>query len=120
VLGEQTEPKGRRLILHIDRDSLVTIQKTGNKIFTGLKQGTVKVLKDPETATSDSGSEEEGNVKYTPSNDRKGTVGAGEENAPNTLPDLSDQWTSSKDTQTDSKGKAEKKGMETDPPSQVI
>jgi hypothetical protein len=49
--------------------------------------------------------------------DRKGTVGAGEENAPSTLPYLSDQETSSKDTHTDSKGKAKKEGMETDPPS---
>jgi hypothetical protein len=48
VLGRQSEPKGQRLILHIDRDSLVAIQKTGYKIFTGLSQGTVKVLKDPE------------------------------------------------------------------------
>jgi hypothetical protein len=48
VLGRQSEPKGQRLILHIDRDSLVTIQKTRFKIFTGLSQGTVKVLKDPE------------------------------------------------------------------------
>jgi hypothetical protein len=47
-LGVQPEPKGQRLILHIDRDSLVTIRKTGNKIFTGLSQGIVKVLKDPE------------------------------------------------------------------------
>jgi hypothetical protein len=36
VLGRQSEPKGQKLILHIDRDSLVAIQKTGYKIFTGL------------------------------------------------------------------------------------
>jgi hypothetical protein len=35
--------------LHIDRDSLEIIQKTGYKIFTGLSQGVVKVLKDQET-----------------------------------------------------------------------
>jgi hypothetical protein len=104
VPGEQTEPKGWRLILHIDQDSLVSIQKTENKIFTGLTQGTVKILKDselqkgraPETTSSDSGSEEEGNVKPTPSNNRKRTTEAGEENAPSALPDLSDQGTSSK------------------------
>jgi hypothetical protein len=27
MLGRQSEPKGQRLILHIDRDSLVAIQK---------------------------------------------------------------------------------------------
>jgi hypothetical protein len=48
VLGRKSEPKGQRLFLHIDRDSLMTIQKTGYKIFTGLSQGIVKVLKDPE------------------------------------------------------------------------
>jgi hypothetical protein len=35
--------------LHIDRDSFGIIQKTGYKIFTGLSQGVVKVLKDPES-----------------------------------------------------------------------
>jgi hypothetical protein len=34
--------------MHIDRDSLATIRSAGNKIFTGLSQGTAKVLKDPE------------------------------------------------------------------------
>jgi hypothetical protein len=48
VLDKQSETKGQRLIMHIDRDSLVTIRSTGNKISTGLSQGTVKVLKDPE------------------------------------------------------------------------
>jgi hypothetical protein len=48
-LGRQAEPKGQRLFLHIDRDSLGIIQKTGYKIFTGLLQGVVKVLNDPET-----------------------------------------------------------------------
>jgi hypothetical protein len=69
VLGKQSKPKGQRLIMHIDRDSLATIRSTGNKIFTGLSQGTVKVLKDPEASTTDvlldatslkSASEEEG------------------------------------------------------------
>jgi hypothetical protein len=45
VLDKQSDPKGQRFILHIDRDSLVAIQKSGYKIFTGLSQGTVKVLK---------------------------------------------------------------------------
>jgi hypothetical protein len=29
ILGKQYEPKGNRLILHIDRDSFVAIKKTG-------------------------------------------------------------------------------------------
>jgi hypothetical protein len=48
VLNRQSEPKGQRLILHIDRDSLIAIRSTGYKIFTGLWQGTLNVLKDPE------------------------------------------------------------------------
>jgi hypothetical protein len=47
VLKEQSESKGQRRIIHINRDSLATIRNTGKKIFTGLSQGTVKVLKDP-------------------------------------------------------------------------
>jgi hypothetical protein len=78
VLGRQSEPKGQRLFLHIDRDSLVTIQKTENKIFTGLSQGIVKVLKDPEMqkegsapsiAAPGSASEGEGDGTPTPSGD---------------------------------------------------
>jgi hypothetical protein len=44
----QSEPKGQRLILHIDQDSFLAIKRTGYKIFTGLPQGTVKVLRDAE------------------------------------------------------------------------
>jgi hypothetical protein len=43
VLHRQSEPKGQRLILHIDQDSLVTIKSTGYKIFTGLSQETVSL-----------------------------------------------------------------------------
>jgi hypothetical protein len=74
VLGRQSEPKGQRLFLHIDRDSLVTIQKSGYKIFTGLSQGIVKVLKDPEMqkeggapSFASSGSTSEGERDGTPS-----------------------------------------------------
>jgi hypothetical protein len=48
VLNKQPEPKGLRLILFIDRDSYTCIRRTGHRIFTGLTQGTVKVLRDPE------------------------------------------------------------------------
>jgi hypothetical protein len=77
VLGRQSEPKGQRLILHIDRDSLAAIQKTRYKIFTGLSQGTVKVLKDPEVpkeekapkSTSSKSGSEGGDETPAPSND---------------------------------------------------
>jgi hypothetical protein len=48
VLVRQPEPKGQRLILLTDWDSLTAIKGTGYKIFMGLTQGTVKVLRDPE------------------------------------------------------------------------
>jgi hypothetical protein len=48
VLNKQPEPKGLRLILLIDRDSYTYIKRTEHRIFTGLSQGTVKVLRDPE------------------------------------------------------------------------
>jgi hypothetical protein len=77
VLGKQSEPKGQRLILHIDRDSYTSINRTGHRIFTELSQGTVKVLRDPEaqhampdTASSKSGSEGEGDHLPIPSDDR--------------------------------------------------
>jgi hypothetical protein len=48
MLGRQSEPKHQRLLLHIDQDSHVTIQKTGYKMLAGLSQGIVKVLKNAE------------------------------------------------------------------------
>jgi hypothetical protein len=36
VLGKQSEQKGQRLILHINRDSLAARKSTGYKNFTGL------------------------------------------------------------------------------------
>jgi hypothetical protein len=66
-----------RLILFIDRDSYISIKRTGHRIFTGLSQGTVKVLRDPEAQnrqedieSSKSVSEGEGDVIPTPSDDR--------------------------------------------------
>jgi hypothetical protein len=47
VLDRQPEPKGQRLILLIDWDTLTVIKGTRCEIFTGLTQGTVKVLRDP-------------------------------------------------------------------------
>jgi hypothetical protein len=81
VLDKQSEPKGQRLILHIDRDSYTSIKRTGHRSFTGLSQGTVKVLRDPEaqqampgTASSKSSSEGEGDDLPTPSDDRGRSV----------------------------------------------
>jgi hypothetical protein len=77
VLDKQPEPKGQRLILHIDRGSYTSIKSTGHRLFTGLSQGTVKVLRDPEAqqatpgiASSKSGSEGEGDDLPNPSEDR--------------------------------------------------
>jgi hypothetical protein len=77
VLDRHCEPKGQRLLLHKDRGSLAAIKSTGYKIFTGLSQGTVKVMKEPEaqkenvvldTASSKSVSEEEGGDTKKPRN----------------------------------------------------
>jgi hypothetical protein len=47
VQDRQPELKGQRLIL-TDRESHAAVRETGYKIFTGLIQGTVKVLRYPE------------------------------------------------------------------------
>jgi hypothetical protein len=68
--------------LHIDRDSLVAIRSAGYKIFTGISQGTVKALNDPEaqqgvrldTASFKSFSEDEGEDIPTSPDDRPGAV----------------------------------------------
>jgi hypothetical protein len=124
VLGVQPEPKGQRLTLRIDWDSLVIIQKTGNKIFTGLSQGIVKVLKDPEmqkegsalsTASLESASEGEGDGTPTPSGDR-GEEGLREGAPPSIKFTVSEQGTSLKKTWPDNTETAREEGMETDPP----
>jgi hypothetical protein len=48
ALDKQPDPKGQRLILLIDRDSYNTIKRTRYKILTGLSEGMIKVLHDPE------------------------------------------------------------------------
>jgi hypothetical protein len=76
VLNKQPEPKGLKLILFTDRDSYTRIRRTGHRIFTGLSQGTVKVLRDPEAQNrqedigSSKSSEGEGDDIPTPSDDR--------------------------------------------------
>jgi hypothetical protein len=95
------------LILFIDQDSHTIIQRTGYKIFTGLSQGTVKVLDDPEvqrraesvtdTVSCNSVSEEEGDETPSPSDDQSKV----------------DQGTSLHGTQPEDGGGGHK--METDP-----
>jgi hypothetical protein len=125
VLGRQSELKGQRLILHIDRDFLVAIQKTGRKIFTGLLQETVKVLKDPEAqkeetapniASSESVSEGEGDGTPTPSDDQRGAADARQEIPPSIKSTSADQGTSLKGTWSDKKETAKEEGVETEPP----
>jgi hypothetical protein len=124
VLGRQSEPKGQSLILHIDQNSLVAIQNTGYKIFTGLSQGMVKVLKDsevqkeetaPNIGSSESVSEGEGDGTPTPSDDQ-GAADAREEIPSSIKSTSADQGTSLKGTWTNKKEIAKDEGMETDPP----
>jgi hypothetical protein len=55
VLDRQPELKGQRLILLVDWDSHTVIKETGYKIFTGLTQGTIKVLRYPEAGLQQEG-----------------------------------------------------------------
>jgi hypothetical protein len=48
VLDTKEEPTGRRLNLLVDWDLAKTIKRTSYKIFTGLSEGTFKVLSEPE------------------------------------------------------------------------
>jgi hypothetical protein len=114
VLDKQSEPKGQRLIMHIDRDSLVTIRSIGNKIFTGLPQGTVIVLKDPEapktqavldTTSSKSASEEEGDDTPSSSDGRPGVESSS-----------TDQGPPLTETQSEEEKPTREERMETDSP----
>jgi hypothetical protein len=116
--------KGQRLILPINWDSLVAIQKTRHKIFTGLSHGTVMVLRDPEVqkeetapniASSESVSEGEGDGTPTHLDDQGGATDAREEIPPTTKSTSADQGTSLKGTWSDKKETAKEEGMETDP-----
>jgi hypothetical protein len=79
----QSELKGQRLILHVDRDSLAAMQETVYKIFTGLSRGLVKVLKDPDVkkeekapkSTSSKLDSEGEDETPASSNDREGDAG---------------------------------------------
>jgi hypothetical protein len=99
-------PKGQRLILHIDRDSLVAVQETGYEICTRLSQGIVKVLRDPEVQkeetaphieSSESVSDWEADGTPTLLDDR-GASDAREEIPPSTKSTSADQGTSLKGT----------------------
>jgi hypothetical protein len=49
VLDKASEPNRQRLILFIEQQPYTIIGETEYKIFTGLSQGTIKVLRDTET-----------------------------------------------------------------------
>jgi hypothetical protein len=110
-------------------DSFLEIKRTGYKIFTGLPQGTIKVLKDPEpqhpkeaaapnTASSESFSEGEGDGTPTPSDDQREAVDAKEE-TPSIKLSTADQGTPSKGTWSDKKEKAKEGGWRQTPHSLV-
>jgi hypothetical protein len=116
VLHKPSEPKGQRLILHKDRNSFAAVKRTQYKIFTGLSQGTVKVLKDTEaqqkevilyTASLKLVSEGEGDDIPTPSDDRQGAVGKEKEIPLVTKSTSADQGTSLKGTPSDKEGESQ-------------
>jgi hypothetical protein len=85
----------------------LAIKRTGYKIFTGLSQGIVRVLKDseaqhqegelvPNTASSESVSEGEGDGSATTSDDRGGATDANEEITPRIKSTPAEQGTPSK------------------------
>jgi hypothetical protein len=86
----------------------LAIKRTEYKIFTGLSQGLVKVLKNPEaqhqgeimtnTPSLESVSEGDGDGPPTPSDDRRGTTDAKEEIPPSIKSTSADQGTPSKGT----------------------
>jgi hypothetical protein len=99
------------------------MKRTGYKIFTGLSQGTVEVLKDPEaqqkevvldTASSKSVSEGEGDDIPTPSDDRRGAAERKEEIPLRTKSISADKGVPSKGTRSDKRETAKEKRMETD------
>jgi hypothetical protein len=127
ILDKQPEPKGQRPILLIDWDPFSAIKRTRHKIYTGLSQGTVKILKDPEaqhqkeegvvlnTASSESVSEGEGDDIHTPSDDQRGAA-VTEEEIPLSIKSTSaEQGTPSKGTWPDKRQRVKEEGMETDP-----
>jgi hypothetical protein len=90
VLDKQSEPKGQKIILLIDQDSLRAINTTGYKNFTGLSQGNVEALKDLEaqyqkekvlldTASSKSVSDGDEDDISIPSDDQREAVERKEE-----------------------------------------
>jgi hypothetical protein len=100
------------------------LSKTGYKIFTGLSQGIVKVLRDsevqkeetaPNIASSKTVSEEEGDGTPAPLEDLGAAADAREEISPNIKSTSADQGTSLKGTWSDKKETAKEEGMETDP-----
>jgi hypothetical protein len=96
-----------------------------HKIFTGLSQGTVKVLKDLEaqhqketelyTASSKSVFEWEGDEIPTPSDDWSRAVDRKEETPHRTKSTYADQGTPLNENQSDKREEAKEERMESDP-----
>ncbi|PNF41014.1 hypothetical protein B7P43_G08808 [Cryptotermes secundus] len=112
ILDRKSEPKGQRLILLIDRDSLSVIKETGYRVYTGLSQGTVRVLQHPEeqwqkemavpsSIPSGSASEGEGDDVPSPSVDRKRGCDEKETIPPLVNPILPDQGPPLEETRSD-------------------
>jgi hypothetical protein len=130
-LVRQPEPKGQRLILLIDRDSLTAIKGMGYKIFTGLTQGTVKVLRDPEVgrqkeqatapspASMESGSGGEGAARPpspgTGTTERSGATETIEDVSSIIKPAPADRRASSEETWSAERTDEIEQGMELDP-----
>jgi hypothetical protein len=123
ILDKQSDLKGQRLILHTNRDYFVAIKRARYETFTGLSQGTVKVLKDPEaqyqegelvpnTASAESVSEGEGDGQSTPSADCRRATGAKKVITPSIKSISADQGTLKKGTWSDNKEKTKEEGME--------
>jgi hypothetical protein len=103
----------------------LAIKRTGYKIFTGLSQGIVKVLRDPETQhqegepmpnteSLESVSEGEGDDIPTPTDHWRGAAERRKEIPLNVKSTSADQGTPSKGTRSDKRERAEEEGMETD------
>jgi hypothetical protein len=129
VLVSQPEFKGHRLILLIDRESLTAIKGTDYKIFTGLTQGTVKVLKDPEagpqkeqaTATglesTESGSGGEGAAQPpSPGTGRRKVTKTSEDESSSIKSAPADWGASSEETRSAERTDVVEEGMILDPP----
>ncbi|PNF33649.1 hypothetical protein B7P43_G12928 [Cryptotermes secundus] len=125
ILDRKSEPKGQRLILLIDRDSLSVIKRIGYRVNAGLSQGTFRVLQDPEaqrhkevtvpsSVPPESASQGERDDIPTPSVDRKRVCDEKGTFPPLVNPTLSDQGPPLEETRSDKRKRSVEEGMEED------